>query len=256
MPQRTVLSTPRLPVANTSGLDMGNIVSPSTNSALGRPRKDVVSSSTRRECVTSPSRRTMKASTKAPPVKASLKKQQTETKQQKPSKTDISSTRKKTKTTKAQPTSTNYAPHDENDVRNKIPQDWDEVKKIQQVFELVVRSFARVTAQPPPIVSPWCSYQHQRAVFQQASDHYWRLERRSGPPPELANLGPWDGPINSITDAPIAITEEDLEVATHPSIALYQPVEGSIAWLERNHNLDNLLENQMQFNAHPPSSRR
>ena len=234
---------------------MGNVVGLSIGSALGRPRRDVVSSSIRRESVTSPLKRTIKATTKAPPVKASLKKQQTDTKKPKPSKTNISSTRKKTKTTKARPTSTNHSPHDENDVRNKIPQDWDEVKKIQQVFESVVRSFARVTAQPPPIVSPWCSYQRQRAVFQQASDHYWRLEKRPGPPPELANLGPWHGPIKSITDAPVAITEEELEVATHPSVKLYQPVEGSIAWLEQNHNLDNLLANQMQFNAHPPSSR-
>ena len=110
--------------------------------------------------------------------------------------------------------------------------------KIQQVFESVVRSFARVTARPPPIASPWSSYRHQRAVFQRDLDHYWQLEGRPGPPPKLAGLGAWHGPVMSIINAPVEIAEEDLEPHVHPSVAAFKPVEGSILWLEQRHNFD------------------
>ena len=166
----------------------------------------------------------------------------------------MSAITKKAKITKARTKRIRHNPYDENDVRNKDPKDWDEVMRIQQVFESVVNSFGRVTARPPPIASPWRSYYHQRAVFQQASDYYWRLERRVGPPPELAGLGLWHGPVLSIINAPVEIAEDDLEFATHPSVASYQPEEGSIAWLESNHNLHHVLDNQPHFNAYtqPP----
>ena len=138
------------------------------------------------------------------------------------------------------PTIPNPGPaQNEGDVRDKAPKSWDEVLKIQQVLEAVVRSYARVTARPPPIASPYGSYRHQRAVFQRALDHYWQLEGRPGPPPELASLGPWNGPIMSITEAPVEITEEDLEPHVHPLVRVFQPVEGSILWIEQKHNFDN-----------------
>ena len=127
---------------------------------------------------------------------------------------------------KAPNRSINDIPHEEDDVRNKAPKNWDEVMKIQQVLEAVIRTFARVTARPPPITSPYSSYRHQRAVFQRASDHYSRLEGRQGPPPELAGLGAWQGPIMSITNAPVDITEEDLEPHVHPSVAACCEKEG------------------------------
>ena len=127
---------------------------------------------------------------------------------------------------------------DQNDVRNKAPKNWDEVMKIQQVLEDVVRSYARVTARLPPIASPYSSYRRQRAVFQRALDHYWQLEERPGPPPELAGLGAWHGPVMSIINAPVEITEEDLEPYVHPSVRAFRPVEGSILWIEQRHNFD------------------
>ena len=78
---------------------------------------------------------------------------------------------------------------DQNDVRNKAPKNWDEVMKIQQVLESVVRSYACVTARPPPIASPYGSYRGQRVVFQRALNHYWQLEGRPGPPPRACGPG-------------------------------------------------------------------
>ena len=127
---------------------------------------------------------------------------------------------------------------DQNDVRNKAPKNWDEVMKIQQVLEAVVRTYAQVTARPPPIASPYGSYRHQRAVFQRALAHYWQLEGRPGPPPELARLGAWDGPVIEIINAPVEISEEDLEPFVHPLIRAFEPVEGSILWIEQRHNFD------------------
>ena len=69
--------------------------------------------------------------------------------------------------------------------------------KIQQVFEAVVRSFACVTARPPPIASPWCSYQHQRAVFQQASDHYYT------PPPQKYPIATYPRPSTLLHTFPL-----------------------------------------------------
>ena len=279
------------PIANTVGPPSGDVVSSPTarrgidSSPIGStivgppiantvdpPRGDVVSSQiARRGTDSSPIGSTVKAlpvpnkdqasskrqRTETKRQQTETKKQQTETKKQKLSKTNkTSAIGKKAKTPKARTRHVRHDPSDENDVRNKSPEDWDEVMKIQQVLEAVIRSFGRVTAQPPPKASPWCSYQHQRAVFQQASDHYWRLEKRPGQPPELARLGLWHGPVKSIINAPVEITEEDLEFATHPSVASYQPVPGSIAWLELNQNLDNVLENQLQPNAHTQPSRR
>ena len=133
--------------------------------------------------------------------------------------------------------------YEENDVRAKAPESWDEVKLIQQVLESAVRSFARMTGRTPPEVSLWGSYRQQRDAFQEACDRYWRLDKRQGPPPELAGIGPWYGPIKSIIDAPVVITEDDLEYATHPIVATYQSVFGSTAWLESTQNFEYLFQN-------------
>ena len=140
--------------------------------------------------------------------------------------------------------------YEENDVRAKAPESWDEVKIIQQVLESAIRSFARVTGRVPPKVSLWGSYKKQRGAFQKASDHYWWLDERPGSPPELAGIGPWYGPIKSIIDAPVVITEDDLEYATHPAVASYEPEPGSIAWMERTQDFGYLLQNQFQPSDH------
>ena len=140
--------------------------------------------------------------------------------------------------------------YEDNDVRAKAPENWDEVKFIQQVLESAVRSFARITARTQPNVSPWGSYREQRDAFQEALDRYWRLAKRSGQPPEIASIGPWYGPIKSIVDAPVVITEADLEWATHPTVASYKPTPGSIASMERTHNFEYLLQNQHQPSDH------
>ena len=49
----------------------------------------------------------------------------------------------------------NEEQNEENDVRTKAPESWEEVKLIQQVLESAVRSFARMTGRMPPSVSPW-----------------------------------------------------------------------------------------------------
>ncbi len=199
---------------------------------------------------------------KAPPVRnkgpAPLKTQQTNAKKRKPLNTkNKPNIRKGTKTSEARPAHVRpIQQHDENDVRYQVPQNWDEVMAIQQVLESVVRSFGRITGHTPPIVSPWCSYQHQRAAFQEAADYYWQAEGRQGPSPELAGLGPWNGPVKLIVSAPVAITEEELETATHPSVAAYQPLPGSIAWLELHENFDNMLNDQLEPNFHAQPPRR
>ena len=258
MPNTTAVNSSGPPVGSTGDLRTASIVGPPKGNTVGLPRRGFFSPRIGRGGIASSPR---KSTVKAPPVNnkdlASLKRQQTETKKQKSSKTnDKSTTKKKPKASKPRPANVRDVKHDKNDVRFKDPKDWDEVTKIQQVFEAVVRSFALVTARPPPLASPWCSYQHQRAVFQQASDYYWRLEKRPGPSPELADIGPWHGTVNSIINAPVEITEEDLGYATHPSVALYQPVPGSIAWLESNQNLEHVLENQLEPNAYAQPSRR
>lgn len=188
----------------------------------------------------------------------SLEAQQTDAKKRRPSNNnDESAVQKRPKTSKARPVQVRQLDHyDENDVRAKAPESWDEVKIIQQVLESAVRSFARVTARTPPRVSPWLSYKEQRDAFQEALERYWRLDRRAGPSPELAGIGPWYGPIKSIIDAPVVITEEDLEYATHPTVASYQPLPGSIAWMERTQNIEYLLENQQEPSEHVEPTRR
>ena len=140
--------------------------------------------------------------------------------------------------------------YEDNDVRAKAPQNWDEVKIIQQVLEPAIRSFARITARTPPNVSLWGSYREQRDAFQAALDRYWRLSKREGPPPELAGIGPWYGRINSIVDAPVVITEADLEWAIHQSVASYKPTPGSVASMERAPNFEHMLQNQHQPSDH------
>ena len=140
--------------------------------------------------------------------------------------------------------------YEDNDVRAKAPENWDEVKIIQQVLESAVRSFARITARTPPTVSPWGSYREQRDAFQEALDRYWRLAKRPRQPPELASIGPWYGPIRSIVDAPVVITEEDLEYATHATVVSYKPTPGSIASMERAPNFEYLLPTQRQPSGH------
>ena len=177
----------------------------------------------------------------------SLEAQQPDTKKRRPSNNnDESAVQKRPKTSETRPVQVRQPEqYEENDVRAKAPESWDEVKLIQQVLESAVRSFARVTASTPPEVSPWGSYRDQRDAFQAALDRYWRLDNRPGPPPELAGIGPWYGPMKSIINAPVVITEDDLEHATHPSVASFQPVPGSIAWLERTQNFEYLLQNQL-----------
>ena len=116
---------------------------------------------------------------------------------------------------------------DQNDVRNKAPKNWDEVMKIQQVLEAVVRSYARVTARPPPIASPYRSYRHQRAVFQRASDHYWQLEGGLEPPPALAGPGASDGPVMSIIKAQ---WKSRKRIWNHLSIHRWQRIAKKKAW--------------------------
>ena len=210
---------------------------PATGSVVGLPRSDDVGSQ-------------IVSAVKDPLVcdqgLVPREKKQTETKKRKTATTNQTSTiRKKSKTPKARTKTIKHSPHDQDDVRNKEPEDWDQIYKIQHALVAVFRSFGAVTARPPPQPSPYRSYHHQRAVLQQASDQYWRMDRRPGQPPQLASLGAWHGSINSIMNAPVEITEEDLEPATHPS----HLVKRSIAWLEQNHNRDSLLENQLQANA-------
>ena len=173
---------------------------------------------------------------------------QTDAKKRRPSNNhDESAVHKRPKTSNARRVQVRQPEqYEENDVRAKAPESWDEVKLIQQVLESAVRSFARVTASTPPKVSPWGSYREQRDAFQEALDRYWRLDERPGPPPELAGIGPWYGPMKSIINAPVVITEDDLEHATHPSVGSFQPVPGSIAWLERTQNFEYLLQNQFE----------
>ena len=78
---------------------------------------------------------------------APREKKQTETKKKKTSTTNQTSIiRKKPKTPKARTKKIKHSPHDQDDVRNKEPEDWDQVMKIQQVLEAVVRSFGAATA--------------------------------------------------------------------------------------------------------------
>ena len=88
-------------------------------------------------------------------------------------------------------------------------------------------------------------------------NRYWQVDDRQGPTPELPAIGPWYGPVRSIIDAPVIITEDDLEYATHPIVATYQSVFGSIARLESSQNLEYLLQNQPQptVDAQPTGQR-
>ena len=176
--------------------------------------------------------------------------QQTDAKKRRnPNNEDESAVPKRSKASKAPPVNARQIQqYEENDVRAKAPENWDEVKIIQQVLESAVRSFARITGRTPPRVSPWGSYRQQRDAFQEALDRYWRLDKRQGPPPELAGIGPWYGPMKSIIDAPVMITEDDVEYATNPTVASYQPVPGSIAWLESTQKFEYLLQNQLEPN--------
>lgn len=141
--------------------------------------------------------------------------------------------------------------YEEIDVRAKAPENWDEVKIIQQVLEPAIRSFALVTGRIPPDVSLWKSYKEQRGAFQKASDQWWWLDEREGSPPELAGIGPSYGSIRSIVDAPMVITEDDLKYATHPAVfAPYEPEPGSMAWMGGTQNYDYLLQNQFQPSDH------
>lgn len=187
----------------------------------------------------------------------SLEAQQPDAKKRRPSNNNDESAQKRPKTSKAPPVNARQIlQYDENDVRAKAPESWDEVKIIQQVLESAVRSFARVTARTPPNVSPWGSYREQRDAFQAALDRYWRLAKRPGQPPELAGIGPWYGSIKSIVNAPVVITEEDLEYATHPTVASYKPTPGSIASMERTQDFEYVLQNQHQPSDHAQPARR
>ena len=100
------------------------------------------------------------------------------------------------------------------------------------------------------LLTLWGSYKKQRDAFQKALDRYWWLDERPGSPLELAGIGPWYGPIKSIIEAPVVITEDDLEYATHPTVASYEPEPGSIAWMERTQDFGYLLQNQFQPSDH------
>ena len=178
--------------------------------------------------------------------------QHPDAKKRRPSNNDEdSAVQTRPRTSQARPVPGRQPEHyEDNDVRAKAPQNWDEVKIIQQVLESAIRSFARITARTPPNVSPWGSYREQREAFQAALDRYWRLSKRAGPPPEIASIGPWYGPVKSIIDAPIVITEADLEWATHPTVASYKPTPGSIASMERAPNFEYMLQNQHQPSDH------
>lgn len=178
----------------------------------------------------------------------SPKTQQTDAKKRRASNNnDESAVQKRSKTSNApRVIARQIQQYDENDVRAKAPEDWDQVKLIQQVLESTIRSFARVTGRTPPSVSPWLSYRQQRDAFQQTLDRYWEIDERPGQPPELAGIGPCYGPLKSIIDAHVVITEDELEYATHPTVASYQPVPGSIAWLGSTQNFEYLLQNQLQ----------
>ena len=221
IPRTSALSTfgpptGSVPMRDDVGPPIGNIIplprrdGPATGSFVGLPRGDDVGS---------PIVSTVKGSSVCDQGLAPQAKKQTDTKKKKTATTNQTSIiRKKTKTPKARTKKIKHSPHDQDDVRNKEPEDWDQVNKIQHALEAVFRSFGAVTAQPPPKTSLWRSYHHQRAVLQQASDHYWRMDRRPGQPPQLAGLGAWHGPVSLITNAPVEIAEEDLEPVIHPSL--------------------------------------
>ena len=234
-----------LHTGSMAGIPMESTIDPPIGSTVGLPREGVVGS---------PRGTTVKAPLVPNKDMASLTRQQAGMKKQKHSRTnDKSAVRKRPKASKVPSRKTRLVAQDQNDVRNKVPRDWEEVMKIQQGLDAVIRSYGRVTARTPPKVSPWLSYQYQRAAFQEASDKYWRLDKRPGAPPELAGLGPWNGPIKSIMNAPMDITEEDLHGATHPSVVLHPPVPGSIVWHEVNQQFDYVLESQLRSNPHAQS---
>ena len=126
------------------------------------------------------------------------------------------------------------------DSREEKPSTWDEVYLLQEALKPSVRSFTRVTARSPPVVSNshWLSYADQLAILQRESDRCWTADQRSGPPPKLAKLGAWGGGISFVAEAKFRITEEMTEEFMHSNFN-QNPLpdeHGSLGWYHNTFN--------------------
>ena len=120
------------------------------------------------------------------------------------------------------------------DSRELRPSTWDEVYVLQDALEPSIRSFTRITARTPPLVSgsPWLSYDEQLQILQRESDRCWGADQRPGAPPKLAKLAAWEGGILMVGKAGFRITEEMTEEFTHKSFHGNKHCDGSLSWYQ------------------------
>ena len=120
------------------------------------------------------------------------------------------------------------------DSRDEKPSTWNEVYLLQEALKPSIRSFTRITARSPPVVSgsEWLSYADQLAILQRESDRCWNADGRAGPPPKLAKLGEWRGGILLINGAEYRITEDMTEKFTHRKVSGNRHPDGSLGWFQ------------------------
>lgn len=120
------------------------------------------------------------------------------------------------------------------DSREEKPSTLDEVLLLQEALKPSIRSFTRVTARSPPVVSgsQWLSYADQLDILQRESDRCWHVDRRTGPPPKLAKLSEWTGGIMRAGEAEYRVTEEMTEKFRHRQVTANRHPEGSLGWYQ------------------------
>ena len=120
------------------------------------------------------------------------------------------------------------------DPREVRPSTWDEVYILQDALEPSIRSFTRITARTPPLVSgsPWLSYDEQFEILQRESDRCWGADKRPGAPPKLARLAAWEGGILMVGKAEFRITEAMTEQFSHKNVRKNKHCEGSLGWYQ------------------------